>query len=117
MWNEEALPSEWNKNFRMPKEQFVTLADELSPAPSAPRMGLSVEKKLAITLHYLKDTGSITVTGNAFGVSRSTVSSTMRTVCIAINTYLGPRYLKMPTGDSLNSTVIVLRKNLAFPKV
>lgn len=71
MWNEEALPSEWNKNFRMPREQFVLLADEISPFispdPSALRMGLSVEKKLAITLHYLKDTGSITVTANAFG--------------------------------------------------
>ena len=31
MWNDEALPSEWNKNFRMPREQFVMLADELSP--------------------------------------------------------------------------------------
>ena len=78
MWNEEALPSEWNKNFRMPREQFVLLADEISlfisPDPSAPRMGLSVEKKLAITLHYLKETGSITVTANVFGVSRSTMS-------------------------------------------
>ena len=69
MWNEEALPSEWNKNFRMPREQFVMLADELSPFigpdPSAPRMGLSIEKKLAITHHYLKETGSITVAVNA----------------------------------------------------
>ena len=31
MWNEEALPSEWNKNFRMTREQFVLLADEISP--------------------------------------------------------------------------------------
>ena len=72
---------------------LLLLADELSPfiSPdfSAPRMGLSVEKKLAITLHYLKDTGSVTVTANAFGVSRSTVS------------YLGPKYLKIPTGNSL----------------
>ena len=121
MWNEEALPSEWNKNFRMPREQFVLLADEISPFispdPSAPRMGLSVEKKLAITLHYLKDTGSITVTANAFGVSRSTVSSTFRTVCIAINTYLGPRYLKIPTGDSLNSTVNSFEEKFGFPQV
>lgn len=59
MSSREALPSEWNKNFRMLREQFVMLVDELSPFispdPSAPRMGISVEKKLAITLHYLKD--------------------------------------------------------------
>ena len=81
------------------------LADELSPFISndfsAPRKGLSVEKKLAITLHYLKDTGSVAVTANAFGVSRSTVSSTIKTVCMAINTNLGPKYLKIPTGNSL----------------
>ena len=74
MWNEETLPSEWNENFRMPREQFIMLADELSPfiSPdaSAPRMRLSFEKKLAITLHYLKDTGSITLTANAFSVHR-----------------------------------------------
>ena len=97
------------------------LADELrpfiSPDPSAPRMGLGVEKKLAITLHYLKDTGSITVTANAFGVSGSTVSSTIRTVCIAITTYLGPRYLKIPTGDSLNSTVKSFEEKFGFPYV
>ena len=42
MWNGGTLHSEWNKNFRMPGEQFVMLADELSPFispyPSAPRM-------------------------------------------------------------------------------
>ena len=58
MWNEEALPSEWNKNFRMPREQFVLLADEISPFispdPSAPRMGLSVEDTGSITLVVLQ---------------------------------------------------------------
>lgn len=77
----------------------------IGPDPSAHRMGLSVEKKLAITPHYLRDTESITVTTNSFGVSRSTESPTIRTLCISINTYLGPRYLRVPTGDSLNSTV------------
>ena len=42
MWKGETLHSEWIKNFRMPGEKFVILADELSPFispdPSAPRM-------------------------------------------------------------------------------
>ena len=42
MWKGETLHSEWIKNFRMPGEKFVILADELSPLispdPSAPRM-------------------------------------------------------------------------------
>ena len=100
MWSGEAIAEEWMKNFRMPREQFEALADELSPHispdPSSPGMGLSVEKKLGITLYLLKDTGSITLTANAFGVSAPTVSKTIRSVCNAINTNLGPRYLKLP---------------------
>ena len=41
----------------------------------------------------------------------------VRTVCIAINTYLGPRYLKIPKGDSLNSTVNSFEEKLGFPQV
>ena len=48
MWSGEAIAEEWMKNFRMPREQFEALADELSPHispdPSSPGMGLSVEK-------------------------------------------------------------------------
>ena len=94
MWTGEAIAEEWMKNFRMPREQFEALADELSPYispdPSSPRIGLSVEKKLGITLHPLKDTGSITVTANAFGVSAPIVSKTIRSVCSTINTNLAP---------------------------
>ena len=93
----------------MPREQFEALADELSPYispdPLSPRMGLSVEKKLEITLYLLKDTESITVTANAFGVSAPTVSKTIRSVCNAINTNLGPRYLKLPRDNELYETV------------
>ena len=121
MWNGEAIAEEWIKNFRIPKEQFNALADELSPYispdPSSPRMGLSVEKKLAITLHLLKDTGSITVTANAFGVSAPTVSKTIRSVCYAINTHLGARYLKVPRGIDLKESVNLFQERFGFPQV
>lgn len=61
------------------------LADESRPfvlTPSAPRMGLGFETKLAITLRDLEDTGCVTVTAHAFDVSRPTVSSAIRTVSI-----------------------------------
>ena len=108
MWSGEAIAEEWMKNFRMPREQFEALADELSPHispdPSSPGMGLSVEKKLGITLYLLKDIGSITLTANAFGVSAPTVSKTIRSVCNAINTNLGPRYLRLSRGNELYET-------------
>ena len=118
MWGGEAIAEEWMKNFGMPREQFEALADELSPCispdPSSARMGLSVEKELGITLHLLKDTGSITVTASAFGVSAPTVSKTIRSVCNAVNTNLGPRYLKLPSSIKQST---YLRKWFGFPQV
>ena len=118
MWSGEAIAEEWMKNFGMPREQFEALADELSPCispdPSSARMGLSVEKELGITLHLLKDTGSITVTASAFGVSAPTVSKRIRSVCNAVNTNLGPRYLKLPSSIKQST---YLRKWFGFPQV
>ena len=78
MWNGKAIAEGWEKNVRIPKEQFDALADELrpyiSPDPSSPRIRLSVEKKMAITLHLLTDSRSVTVTADAFGVSASSLS-------------------------------------------
>ena len=74
--------SNWLKNFRMTKGDFLNLADTLRPSLlhsfKGPRPGLSVEKQLAITLHYLKDTGTMTITANAFGVAICTVSNTVK---------------------------------------
>ena len=121
MWNGEAIAEEWMKNVRIPKEQFNALADELSPYispdPSSPRMGLSVEKKLAISLHLLKETGSITVTANAFGVSAPTVSKTIGSVCYAISTHLGARYLKVPRGIYFKESVNLFQERFGFPQV
>ena len=109
------------KNFRMPREKFEALADELSPYispdPSSPRMGLSVEKNLGITLYLLKDTGSITITVNAFGVSAPAVSKTIRSVCNAINTNLGPRYLKLPRDNEFYETVNLFQGRFGFSQV
>ena len=121
MWTGESLTEEWVKNFRMPKEKFDQLADGLRPYissdPSSPRMGLPVEKKLAITLHLLKDTGSITLTANALRVSGPTVSKTFRKVCYAISNHLGPKYIKVPRGNELKQSVTSFQERFGFPQV
>ena len=53
--------SYWFKNFRLSKSAFMNLAEQLkpfiAPNPKSPNYrALSTEKKLAITLYYLKDT-------------------------------------------------------------
>ena len=58
------LPEEkWKKIFRMSKETFQDLVQELSPwispKPDSPNYrAILANKKVAITLYYLKDTGS-----------------------------------------------------------
>ena len=62
MTSGEAPPEEWNKNFRMSRENFVELVNELrpfiTPDPNSPRLGLDPEKRLAVCLYYLKDTAT-----------------------------------------------------------
>lgn len=95
--------SDWKKNFRMDREVFTKLADELAPylRPGRSPRGLdvlSVEKQLALTLYFLKDQGSLMMTANTFGIAVSTVSVIVRKVCEAITQVLGPRYIKLPSN-------------------
>ena len=91
----------WKKNFRLPRERFVELTEELrpyiSPNPLSPNYrALSTEKKLAVTLYYLKDTGSLAMTANTFGIAVNTASVIIGEVCKAITKNLGPKYIYMP---------------------
>ena len=52
---------EWKENFRMNRETFLKLCDDLRPSlegqATRMRMPLSVEKQVAVTLYYLADEG------------------------------------------------------------
>ena len=61
---------------------------------------LTAEKKLAITLYYLKDTGSLAMTANSFGIAICTASAVIFEVCKAISKYLGPKYLYLPKNQT-----------------
>ena len=91
----------WYKNFRMSRESFVELESELrpyiSPNPMSPNYrSLSSMKKLGITLYYLKDTGSLLMTANVFGVAICIVSTVVIKVSTVISKVLGPKYLHLP---------------------
>ena len=96
------LPADcWKKNFRMPKEQFLNLCEELrpfiSPSQASPNYRkISIEKKVALTLYYLKDTGSIWMTANTFGSHQCTVSKVIHEVCSALTKKVGPHYIYLP---------------------
>ena len=110
-WNnvKRDLPNTWWKiNFRMSKEFFFfffEILDEvkplLDPKPNCPNYRfLLSEKKLAITLYYLKDTGSLWMTANTFGIHQCTVSKTIVEVCKANNVILDLDYLHLPRSEN-----------------
>lgn len=71
----------------MTKDDFLHLVDQLridiQPDENPVRDSLPPEKKVAMTLYYLKDQGSYLMTCNAFGVAKSTLSSVVKDVCKA----------------------------------
>ena len=82
----------WKKNFRMSRlelqELFDILRPFITPNPISPNYrSLSAEKKLAVILYFLQDTGSLTMTANTFGIHQSTTSKVIMEVCEAIVTY------------------------------
>ena len=101
MIGEKAPEKTWKKNFLLPRESFMELAEEIrpfiSPNPLSPNYrALPTEKKLAVTLYYLKDTGSLSMTANTFGIAINTASAFIGEVCKAISKNLGPKYIYMP---------------------
>ena len=63
---------DWRRNFRMTWEKYLLLCKMLrpylSPGNTPNYRFLSVEKKICITLYYLKDTGSFWMKANTFGI-------------------------------------------------
>ena len=101
LWTGVLEEQEWQSNLRMDRASFLELVEKvrplLEPDPQNFRPDvMSVEKKVAMTLYYLKDQGSYRMTCNSFGVSLPSLSRTAKAVCAGINAVLGPEYLRLP---------------------
>lgn len=79
-----AVPEEWKENLRMNRANIYNLCDMLRPYLTKQvtnlRLPLTVEEQVGTTLYFLADKGRFRKVANAFGVSRATVSRTIRTV-------------------------------------
>ena len=76
---------EWKDNFRMSRENFQELVKLIRPYAKERSCRvrndiISLEKRLAITLYYLKDLGSMTMTANVFGIARCTVGQVIKEI-------------------------------------
>ena len=101
---EEVTPEEWRENFRMSRNTFLILCEELRPFIQKKarnmRLPVDVERQVASSLHYLIDEGRIPKTANSFGLSRAVISIIIRRVCTAIAIHLGPKYVKLPYTEA-----------------
>ena len=64
-----------------------------------------VEQRVALTLWFLSTNADYRTIGHLFGVSKSTVCLVTKDVCTAIVRVLLPKYIKIPSGDSLKDVV------------
>ena len=53
----------------------------------------TTDKKLAVTLWYLRDTGSMKITANLFGIHQSTLCNIATGVCNIICSQRGPKFI------------------------
>lgn len=101
----------WKKNFKLSCVEFEELCNKLRPYIASNILypnhrALSVEKKVAAVLYFLKDTGSMTMTSNTFGVHRSTLTKAITEVCGTIVTYMVPKLISLPKSqDEMLSTI------------
>ena len=115
------VPAEWKENFRMSKESFEKLCDDLRPfiARKLTRMRIpvSVETQVAATLCYLSDGGRMRKTANAFGLASCTISRIVKRVTTAISTELAGIYMPLPqTENEVRESAANFYKQHGFPQ-
>ena len=94
----------WKKNFRFSRAEFDEICNELRPyiSPnilSPNHRALPVENKAAAVLYCLKDTGSMTMTANTFGIHQCALSKVVKEKCIVIVTYMVLKLIKLPISQ------------------
>ena len=116
-------PSDWKKNLRMSKQSFLTLVNLIRPfwverSTTVRKDSIMLEKRVAITLHYLKDQGSMIMTANLFGIGRCTVGQVVYEICTIITNKLGPQFIQFPTErEDVLKAMAQFSNRFGFPQV
>ena len=113
-------PSDWLENFRMSHSTFTYLCNELrhtiQKKDTVMRKAIPVEQRVALTLWRLATTADYRTIGHLFGISKPAVCVIVKDVCSAIVKVLLPRYIKVPTGDSLKEVLHGFEHKWGFPQ-
>lgn len=90
------------KSYRMSYEQFDFILSKIGPSLKkfSNRESICPEERLVICLRYLANGDSISTLHSMFRVGETTVRKIIKEVCEAIQTILGPTYLRTPQRES-----------------
>ena len=113
----------WKENFRMTKENFYKLVALIRPfakerSDRVRKDIIPLDKRLGITLYYLKDQGSMNMTSNPFGVARCSVGQIVFEICSILANDLGPSLIKFPVEkNEVENVSEHFLKRFGFPNV
>jgi len=113
----------WRENFRMSKDSFYKLVSLIRPfakerSTKVRADTINLEKRVAITLYYLKDQGSMKMVANTFGVARCTVGQIVFEICSILSKEIGPKMIKFPVEQTeVEETSSHFLNRFGFPNV
>ena len=111
---------DWLENFRMSRDTFLYLCQELKPAierqDTVLRRAIPVKQRVAIALWKLATNGEYRTIAHLFGVSRSSVCLIVKDVCQAIVKLLQMKYITIPTGERVKTIVDGFESKWGFPQ-
>ncbi|XP_061211696.1 uncharacterized protein LOC133213486 [Neopsephotus bourkii] len=115
----EFSPRDWLEKFRMSKETFFYICNQLRPglAPHSAHFHptLPLEKRVAVALWHLATNVEYQTLSPLFGVGPSTVQTCVREVSYAVVLLLKPLYLRLPNEKELENMVRIFRTRWGFP--
>ena len=110
---------EWIENFRMTKETFLCVCNELrsyiEKQDTKLHKAILVDKRVAITLWRLASNADYRTIGHLFGVSKGSVC-VIGEVSKAITATLSPRYIRIPSGNNLKEVINGFEHKWGFPQ-
>ena len=113
------IETDWYENFRMRKETFEYLYNELKAHIEKKnthlRKSIPAKLRVAVTIWFLSTGTDYRILGHLFGISRSSVCCIVKQVCTSIVKVLLKRYIKFPSGDALEEVVEGFHSHWGFP--
>jgi len=123
LYSGRATEETWIQNLRMSKPHFLELVDMIRPhaierSSQVRRDVIPLEKRVAIALYYLKDQGSLLMTGNTFGIAKSTTSVVIQEICGILAEKIAPELISFPNSKAdVEKSSCMFLERFGFPQV